>query len=283
MNKIKYKIIHDTTYSFTSEVFFEPHFLRFKPKTTTFNNLESFKLNLTPLPVGVSEQIDPENNLVHFCWFEGLNKTFKIHAESIVTIRKYNPLNFILHPTGNFNLPINYSDELNNLLKQALTFEKIDKPLIEFGEKTLNDSKFDTVSFITNITNRIHKEFIVESREEGIPFEADKTFELKKGSCRDLVWMQIQLFRYMGLASRFVSGYYYIPLDDSEYELHAWLEVFLPGAGWIGLDPSHGIVVGNSHIPVACSTNFVNTMTVTGTIRGDADSKLSTKLSIDIL
>lgn len=283
MNKTNFKITHDTEYNFTSEVFFEPHYLRFRPKTTTFNELEKFEIILSPNPKGVSEQIDAENNLIHFCWFEGLISNFKIHTESVVSIRDHNPLNFILYPSSSFNLPMKYDSPLKELLSQALKFDNISQPLIKYGERLLVESKQNTIDFITNVTRQIHNDFIVESRQEGIPFEADKTFSLKNGSCRDLVWMQIQLFRYMGVASRFVSGYYYIPLENLDFELHAWLEVYLPGAGWVGLDPSHGIVAGNSHIPIASSTHFENTMTVTGTIRGDATSELTSNLLIEVI
>ena len=139
------------------------------------------------------------------------------------------------------------------------------------------------IPFLTNLTTKIHDDFILESRQEGIPFAPDKTFEIKNGSCRDLVWMQIQLLRHMGIAAKFVSGYFYLPLENSEFELHAWLEVFLPGAGWIGFDPSHGILAGNSHIPIASSTHFENTMTVTGTIRGEATSDLISKVMIELV
>ncbi|MCW8850533.1 MAG: transglutaminase family protein, partial [Melioribacteraceae bacterium] len=283
LNQTKFKITHDTEYKFSSDVFFEPHYLRFRPKTTTFNELELFKIVLSPIPVGVSEQTDAENNLIHFCWFEGLNSNFKIHTESVVNIRDHNPLNFILYPSSSFNLPMKYDSPLIELLSQALKFDKISKPLIDYGSKLLDESEHNTVNFVTNVTRQIHNDFIVESRQEGIPFEADKTFSLKNGSCRDLVWMQIQLFRYMGIASRFVSGYYYVPLENLDFELHAWLEVYLPGAGWVGLDPSHGIVVGTSHIPIASSTHFTNTMTVTGTIRGDASADLASNILIEVL
>lgn len=280
---MKFKIIHTTEYHFSSEVFFEPHYLRFRPKTTAFNNLEFFDLQFSPSPIGISEQSDTENNLIHFCWFEDLTKIFKIRAESLIEIKEHNPLNFILYPSSYLNFPFQYEESLRSQLAQSLTFESIKDILIEYGKNILIKSKFNTIEFLTNITNQIHSDFIVESRPIGIPFKADKTYELKKGSCRDLVWMQIQLFRYMGIASRFVSGYYYLPIENSSFELHAWLEVFLPGAGWIGLDPSHGVVAGNSHIPVASSSHFENTMPVTGTIRGDASSELISDVLIELV
>ncbi|MCB9248474.1 MAG: transglutaminase family protein [Ignavibacteriales bacterium] len=280
---MKYKIIHETEYTFSSKVFYEPHYFRFKPKTTPYNKLEFFNLTITPLPTGISEQTDSENNIVHFCWFEEMTKSMSIKSESIINIAKHNPFNFILYPMNYFDFPFTYSEELKKLNSSALAIEKIDEPLIQYGAKIASDSNFKTIPFLTNLTTKIHDDFILESRQEGIPFEPDKTFEIKNGSCRDLVWMQIQLLRHMGIAAKFVSGYFYLPLENSEFELHAWLEVFLPGAGWIGFDPSHGILAGNSHIPIASSTHFENTMTVTGTIRGEATSDLISKVMIELV
>jgi transglutaminase-like putative cysteine protease len=95
--------------------------------------------------------------------------------------------------------------------------------------------------------------------------------------------MQINLVRQLGIAARFVSGYYYFDMDTPNYELHAWIEVFLPGIGWLGLDPSHGIFTGNTHFPLASSAHYENTMPVSGGIRGSASSKLITQLAIEKL
>jgi transglutaminase-like putative cysteine protease len=115
------------------------------------------------------------------------------------------------------------------------------------------------------LTKQLHDDFKVEYREEGAPLRPDDTFNLKKGSCRDLSWMQINLLRQLGIAARFVSGYYYF---DMAYELRVGGR-FIPGIGWLGLDP-HGIFTGNTHFPIASSAHFENTMPVSGGIRGSA-------------
>jgi transglutaminase-like putative cysteine protease len=96
--------------------------------------------------------------------------------------------------------------------------------------------------------------------------------------------MMIHLLRQLGLATRFVSGYNYIITDDApNFELHAWIEVYLPGAGWVGYDPTHGMMVSTAHIPVASSTSYENTMPIIGKLRGAAQSELMTDLHIDLL
>jgi len=280
---MRFKIIHETEYEFSKAVFLEPHYLMFKPKNRQHLNLESYSLELSIKPAGISEQLDAEDNIVHFCWFEGMHKNIVIRSEATVNSRPYNPFNFLIYPLYFNSIPFSYSDAIIVLLQKYLTAEPIGKELHLFGKTILASINNDTLSFLTALTIQIHDDFVVASREEGVPYEPDKTFHLKKGSCRDLVWMQIQLLRTMGLASRFVSGYYYVDVENPQYELHAWTEVFLPGAGWIGFDPSNGIITGNTHIAVASGSHYLNTMPISGTVRGDATSELKTKLVIEVL
>lgn len=280
---MRYKIIHKTEYLFSEKVFLEPHYLRFKPKITPFSALDSFDLQLSVTPAGFSEQTDVENNIIHLYWFDGLHESLIIQSEAIVIVKEHNPFNFIFYPLSYASLPFSYSESVKTLLQPALSVTEISHDLIEYGEKIKKASSSDTLQFISNLTSKIHDDFVVETRLIGMPYEADKTFKLKKASCRDLSWMQIQLLRHMGIAARFVSGYYYIDIENPEFELHAWVEVFLPGAGWIGLDPSNGILTGNSHITISTSALPENTMPVTGTIRGDATSELSSNLIIQVL
>ena len=283
-NKIKSLLItHETNYEFDAPVFIDPHYLRLRPRETPFNTLESFNLVISPEPVRVDQQYDAENNLVHFGWFERTYKSLNIRAESEVTLVKKNPFNFILFPDGCSDIPFYYSLHLQSLLRASLSGDKIGDSLIAYGRSILAGASCQTLNFITTLTRKIHTDFSRESRLEGDAFGADTTFKLRKGSCRDLSWMQIQLLRHMGIAARFVSGYYYLELEDSLPELHGWLEVYLPGAGWIGFDPSYGIIAGSCHIPICASSHYSNTMPVTGSFRGDASSTLASKLQIRTL
>lgn len=280
---MKFKIVHETTYTFTSEIFLEPHYFRFKPKTTPHIKLKAFSLNIMPQPAGLSHQYDAEDNHVHFGWFNGLHSKLEVHAESVVEVEHYNPFNFLIHPSSFNTLPIEYPKTLKQVLLAALAHGKLSKELVAYGDYILKSSNNNTLKFITDLTIQIHNDFVLEYRHFGSPLEPDMTFKTKRGSCRDFTWMQIQLLRHLGIAARFVSGYYYIEIEEPNYELHAWLEVFIPGAGWLGFDPSNGIMVEQNHIPVASSVNFMNTMPVTGTIRGNATSELATNLLIEVI
>ncbi len=278
---MKFKIIHQTEYVFDAEVFLDPHYLRFRPRQTSCVTLEDFSMSVVSKPIGHKSIQDEENNTVDFYWFDGTTKKLTIRAESILKTKPYNPFDFILYPPHFNEFPFEYFEPRKKLLYASLQKKPISEELLDYGNSLLKASNFNTVSYLTALTKQIHDDFTVLYREIGPPFSPNRTFKHKKGSCRDLTWMQINLLRKQGVAARFVSGYYFYEMDQPHYELHAWVEVFLPGAGWLGVDPSCGILTGNTHFPITSSANPENTMPVSGGIRGSAKSKLITQLSIE--
>jgi transglutaminase-like putative cysteine protease len=278
---MNFKIIHETTYLFNDEVFLEPHYLRFRPKQTPYIDVTHFSIVLKAEPEGHRVIEDEEHNVVDFYWFEKLTNRLTIAVESRVHTSEYNPFNFIIHPDSFNTIPFSYSEHQYQILYASLQKSALDKELLDYANGILETSHFNTIAFITNLTTQIHQDFTVEYREDGPPLSPDNTFSIKKGSCRDLSWMQINMLRNFGIATRFVSGYFYFESEKPIYELHAWIEVFIPGTGWLGFDPSHGILTGNTHFSVASSANPENTMPVSGGIRGSATSQLITNLMIE--
>jgi transglutaminase-like putative cysteine protease len=269
---------------FSAPVFLEPHLLRFRPQSTPFHTVEAFRMEIAPTPSGHRQQRDAENNLMDSCWFEGVHKEFRIRAESIVHVADHNPFDFILYPGTALKLPFKYNYQQGLVLGPALQGMGIGNDLRHYGQALLVKTQHNTSVFLMELTQQIQQDFTAIYREVGEPFLPDQTFAYREGSCRDLSWMMIQLLRNLGLAARFVSGYNYIVTDEEpSFELHAWVEVFLPGAGWVGYDPTHGIAVGAAHIPVAASSAYENTMTVSGNLRGDAQAELTTGLQIELL
>ncbi|MCM4173884.1 transglutaminase family protein [Arenibacter sp. TNZ] len=276
------EIIHETEYEYQSEVYLEPHYFRFKPRETSYAELKKFKLQVSPKVAGISQQTDAENNTIHFSWFEGMHTKLSIKSTSILTIIPYNPFNFLLYPSSINQMPFAYDEALKKLLYPFIEKISIGASLKEYGDALLLGVNGNTLAFLRELTMHIHEDFDLEIREEGEPHQPDQTFELKKGSCRDFAWMQIQLLRHLGIAARFVSGYFYVEVDNPKYELHGWTEVFLPGAGWIGYDPSNGIRTSNMYFPVSSSATYLNTMPVSGSVRGNATSILTTSLEIKV-
>lgn len=280
---MKFEISHTTEYLYSSHVFFEPHYFRFKPKATSFSSIESYDININPKPSGFSDQVDTENNLIRLCWFEDLHQKLKIAVKTVIDVTEYNPFNFLVHPLKYLKIPFKYDNRTAQLLNPALMPSALSESINQFLSTLLKKSNNQTVAFLIELTKQIHNDFTVETRDEGEPFNPNYTFNEKLGSCRDLSWMQINMLRHLGIAARFVSGYFYMQADKPVFELHAWVEVFLPGAGWIGFDPSHGIITSCYHIPLASSAFYENTMPISGAIRGDATSILENDLNIVVV
>lgn len=277
-----FEISHDTRYTYSEKVFFEPHTFRFRPKNTPYSDLQEYSVQIIPEPSGLSEQLDIEGNHLLTCWFENTHQDLVIKTRSSVEVSDYNPYNFLVYPAEFLSLPFSYSQRDQLLLYPSLSAHRIPDHMKDFLNTTIIESGHQTITFLSALNNQIHREFVLESREFGSPHQPEITFKQRRGSCRDLAWMHIHLLRHTGIAARFVSGYFYPETNDPEFELHAWVEAYIPGAGWLGFDPGHGIVTGNRHIPVAASSVYEHTMPVSGSVRGKANAHLKTDLHISV-
>ena len=280
---LKLRITHTTRYEFEGPVFFEPHYFRFRPAPRSFIDIAEYNLQINPEPAGISEIYDSENNSVQFCWFDGTYEEMNLKSVSVIEITEFNPFQFLIYPSEYGSSPFNYDQQLMRTLAPYMERITIDESLRASGSRILEKSGNDTFTFLKNLNEFVFKEFTVNYRERGAPLSPDTSFRNREGRCRDLAWMLIQLLRNMGYACRFPSGYFYFEHDKKEVDLHAWFEVYVPGAGWIGFDPSHGIVAGARHIPVCSSALPENTLPVSGNIRGKFNSTIQSNVTIDTL
>lgn len=278
-----FEINHITEYSYSEEVFFEPHYFRFKPKSTAHSSVAKYSIEIEPKPAGFSELVDSENNNLLHCWFNDTHKKLKVTVKTQLEFKEFNPLDFLVYPSEYLQIPFNYDEQTKQLLQPYLNTASLPLKMTQFLSDILLKTDAQTLTFLNELNRSIHNNFKSEIRELGDPYKPEFTFEHKLGSCRDLSWMLIHMLRHVGIACRFVSGYFYLIAEKPEFELHAWVEVYLPGAGWIGYDPTHGLVTGCYHIPLAASAFFNNTMPVSGAIRGSATSELKTTLKIAII
>jgi len=278
-----FSIYHKTNYFFSEPVFLEPHIFRFYPSNAISGKLHDFKLEISPKPMGISFQTDVEKNPHHWAWFEGTTKELEIKAAIKIKNLEFNPFNFI-YPSAKYGtVPFIYTAQIKPYLNNYLNYEDLSFQLKEYGDQLLAENNKETIPFLGSFTNKISQDFTIEERELGSPLPANETFYLKTGSCRDLAWMQIQVLRSMKIASRFASGYYYVDQEQPSFELHAWVEAYIPGAGWLGLDPTAGLFTGSNYVTIASSADYANTYPVQGNIRGSAETSLKTHLDIQLL
>jgi transglutaminase-like putative cysteine protease len=279
---VRLEIQHFTKYEYSEQVLLNPHNLFLIPQQRSYFTIEKSRLVIAPNPQGMNERLDMEGNSYYQSWFLEETNSLQIEADYIMQLETYNPYGFIM--SGNVAFPFsffNYTSEQYLYLQPYLQTDE-DRELKEFTLSILNDSK-DMISFLVNLVGLIHKEWRHTIRQDPGIWTASKVFEIKEGSCRDLSWMLMNLLRSIGLATRFVSGYAYNPELEEGHELHAWVELYLPGAGWLGLDPSLGLLTDHFYIPLSISFDPKNTLPVQGTYGGLAGSKLNAEVWIRTL
>jgi transglutaminase-like putative cysteine protease len=276
---MKYKITHLTTYTYSKEVFFEPFILRLKPKSNSFQKLQEFGLSIIPEPEGKTETLDLEDNNIVTVWFEGTYKKLAIKSNSVIKPLNKNPFSFIITNNSFFKLPIKHSDNTYSPFLNKITENN---KLTDLINPILEKSKKQTIEFLFNLNNFIYQEFEKIIRETGNPWTPVKTIEENKGSCRDLSVLFMECCRSVGLPSRFTSGYNEIDIKSKQRQLHAWAEVFIPGGGWLGYDPTLGLAVGDKHVSLASSSMPANTYPISGNFRGTGvDSELKYDIKIE--
>lgn len=275
-----YKITHITNYEFNKTVFLEPHTFRLIPRTDPYQKLIDFSIQINPKEAGLSNNIDLDGNSTITAWFDDMHDSLQVKTTSIVEINNTNPFNYIITNLEAIKLPFKYSKEQQKQLSPFIILqEKPSKKLVTFAKKVQDDSDNETIKYISTLCSSIHSTIEKIDRETGNPYAADITLKKGKGSCRDLAVLFMDCCRLFGLASRFVSGYLATGHKKGEVELHAWAEVYIPGAGWKGYDPSTGFSVSNDHIAIASGCSSQMASPVSGYFRGN---NAETKLSFDI-
>jgi transglutaminase-like putative cysteine protease len=249
----RYKIIHNTYYNFTDIVQLEPHTLRLRPKEGHDLRIESSSLKITPL-AKLRWYRDVEDNSVAIASFN--SPTNQLLIESEIMIRQYNqlPLDFLVADYA-VNYPFDYvPDDHIALLPYMDNADDSTRELIADWMKNLwqPGEAVQTYTLLQRLCVHIYENLAYQLREEPGVQSVAQTLSAGTGSCRDSAYLFMQAVRFMGFAARFVSGYLYSPPSITNFgSTHAWAEVFLPGAGWKGFDPTIGEVAGTNHIAVA--------------------------------
>ncbi len=249
-----YNISHTTIYTYTQPVLLKPHVLRLRPRCDGWQKLHSFSLTIDPKPEGISHLADLDGNSLTQLWFTKTTEQLKLKITTQVETYKTNPFDYLLEP-WTAKLPIDYPSSLAAQLKPYLQPYSVvvDPVAIELAQDIVQEVNSDTVAFLSTLNQRLYESCDYINRETGEPWQAGVTGRRKRGSCRDLVVLFMEICRAIGLATRFVSGYQEGDLEQEKRDLHAWAEVYLPGAGWRGYDPTHGLAVADRHVALAAS------------------------------
>ena len=249
----RYKILHRTYYNFSAEVRLEPHSLRLRPREGHELRIESSTLKITP-PATVRWHRDVEDNSVAIATFATPANQLSIESEVIVQQYDQAPLDFVV-ATNAADYPFDYTPE--DCVVLAPFIEPSGPSNVAPVTEWLMDiwqpgEPIQTYALLQRLAVRIHQTLSYQLREEpGVQAPAE-TLSRGTGSCRDFASLFMEAARRLGLASRFVSGYLHAPPSAVDFgSTHAWAEVYLPGTGWKGFDPTLGQIVGPNHIAVA--------------------------------
>ncbi|MGM9509876.1 transglutaminase family protein [Larkinella sp. GY13] len=276
---MKLRVRHELRYDYSAAVSLEPHTLYLYPKIYPHQRLNSYKLHIDPLPSKLVSNVDIEGNTQQVIYFTSQTNSLVVRAETEIESDLYNAYDFFLFPFETQRIPFNYSDADRKMLEPYLERTAVTTLVEQYARQIASEAKWQTVPFLSHLCTTICNNFVYETRDEGPATSAEMTLISRKGSCRDYAVLYIAACRSIGLAARFVSGYLY-GNPQQDHELHAWAEVYLPGAGWRGFDPTEGSVVINHHVFLAASFFHDRLAPLAGAFRGQARSTMTTTVSI---
>jgi uncharacterized protein (DUF2126 family)/transglutaminase-like putative cysteine protease len=255
---------HRTTYRYDRPVGLGPQSIRLRPAPHCASRILSYSLNVLPSKHFINWQQDPQSNYIARLVFPEKATSLNIEVDLVVEMAAMNPFDFFLEPHAE-KWPFEYDASLKDELSP---YRKIlpATPRVEAFVAAIPRAARPTNDFLVEVNRKVFEAIAYNVRLEPGLQTPEETLEKRSGSCRDSGWLLVQVLRRLGLAARFVSGYLIQltadtkPIDggaagpESDFvDLHAWCEVYLPGAGWIGLDPTSGLLAGEGHLPLACT------------------------------
>ncbi|MEB2845637.1 IMP dehydrogenase [Rhizobiales bacterium RZME27] len=288
---IKASVYHLTHYIYDRPVRLGPQIIRLKPAAHSRTKVLSHSLKVTPENHFVNLQQDPYGNyLARFVFPEPVSE-FKIEVDLIADMTVYNPFDFFVEEEAT-KWPFRYPDELAEDLSIYMIPEPPGSALIDYLKNFDLSPDQPTVDMVVGINARLQQAIGYVIRMEPGVQTPEETLVSAMGSCRDTSWLLVQILRNLGFATRFVSGYLVQLTPDLKAldgpsgtevdftDLHAWCEVYLPGAGWVGLDPTSGLLTGESHIPLAATPHYSNAAPISGGYFGEANTSFDFAMNV---
>jgi uncharacterized protein (DUF2126 family) len=270
---IQIALNHRTHYRYEKAVSLGPQIIQLRPAFHCRTPVLRYSLDVTPSEHSLSWQLDPSLNRQARLLFPNKTSEFLVEVNLVADLSPINPFDFLLEPATE-RYPFGYAQDLTRDLFTYLFVEQAGPQLHAFLE-SLRNQNIGTIDLLLLLNRKVRDEIAYATRLTPGVQTCEETLEKRSGSCRDSAWLLVEILRHLGIAARFVSGYLIqiaeeptapngVPQLDSA-DLHAWAEAFLPGAGWIGLDPTSGFLAGAGHIPLACTSTAAQAAPISGT------------------
>src|SRR5271165_4717218 len=279
---MKISVVHSTVYRYDLPVILEPHIFRLRPRTHGAQLLLSFDLRIAPVPAGTTECLDQDGNLALSAWFGAPTMELSVTSRFTVEMLRANPFDYLI--TGeSLSLPLLYREPLCAALAPYRQAQHVAQPVVQYAKSVAADAQWNALSFLLALSLHINTRCRQVVRPEGAPWPSDRTLRLQEGSCRDLAILFCDACRVMGIAARFVSGYECASANADGPYMHAWAEVYLPGIGWRGYDPSRGLAVSTGHVAVAAGFDHDLASPVAGWYSGGSGSRMEASLNLQVV
>jgi uncharacterized protein (DUF2126 family) len=271
---VRIALNHKTTYAYHTPALLSPQIVRLRPAPHNRTPIHRYSLRIEPKQHFINWQQDPHGNYLARLVFPERAKKFSIEVDLVADLEAYSPFDFFLEPSAD-QYPFVYSDADRRELLPYLERAPVSRELATFI-KGLDKKRQRTVDFLVAVNQAVHDHVGYVIRMEPGVQTPEETLRLGKGSCRDSGWLLVHVLRQLGVAARFVSGYLVQLTADQKpvdgptgpevdfTDLHAWCECFVPGAGWIGLDPTSGLFAAEGHIPLACTPHPASAAPIEG-------------------
>ncbi len=283
---MKFSVTHLTRYQYEQAVAFSPHALYLRPRETPLHRVTRFTFNISP-SFKLTHTRDSYDNTLTWLHLWDRADALSIRSECEIETLEVNPFDFILRLDAT-KFPFNYTPAEQFALTPYLAtpFEGNHPLLRNWLDEHYVERPAETVAFLTGLNTVLYCHLNYKRRDDPGVQSPVKTLELTTGNCRDYAMLLVDMCRALGFASRFVSGYFHTYPEDNRVSagaMHAWAEIYLPGAGWRGLDPTHGIFTTSAYIPIAHARHAEEVSPIQGSFFSTVptSSQLTTRLLIE--